>query len=425
MNILVLNQDWFVRDLRAAGHTVFTCGVSPHLDIHVEVPLIHVDTVIKGIPPEQRPELILVLDNSAPALLSGLEETALPIVFYAVDTHHHGMLHHYLAHVFDKTIIAQKDYLSNFSDAGLEVSWMPLWASQYMEPKTQKKHGAVFVGTLNPKLNADRVKFFEKLKTKVDFLCLTGAFPEIFPYSEIVINQTVKRDLNFRVFEAMMSGAMLLTERIENGMPELFRDGEHLVTYEKGNVDEAAGLIKHYLADIPACRRIAQRGREEILARHLEKHRAQIILDAIKNVPKKQSPIKYLAAMCNYTALGRNATTIDASLTGRAFLSALKAAEFAIGRGEQVTEEIACYLVLAAIRYDSSLGGDAGAKLLEKAHEANPQSMLLSLACLRNRLNRGAREQAEELARRLSPHDHYMVFLKAEEAISVLLAENS
>lgn len=426
MNILVFNQNWFVRDLRAAGHHVVTCGISKHLDIYLEAPLIHIDSLIKELPADQKPDAILVLDNSAPVLVTGLEESPIPIVFYAVDTHHHTVLHTYLAHVFDRTFVAHKDYLPCFSSAGLQAEWMPLWASEYVEPQVEKRHGAVFVGTLDAKLNPDRVAFFNALQQKVDILCTTGFFPHIFPYSEIVINQTVKRDLNFRVFEAMMCGAMLLTERIENGLFDLFREGEHLVTYEKGSVDEAAELIRYYLANTALCRKIAAQGREEILARHLESHRSAVILEALKTTTKKSTRVRYLAAMANYAILGRNVASIDTAASNRAHLQALRAAERGIQEGEQFTDDLTCLFLLSAIKYDAALNCRSGAQLIEKASEANPQNVLLALAKMRSLLNRGSRRDAEVLAQRINAgEDSYITFLKAEKAIASLLAENA
>lgn len=377
------------------------------------------------MPPEKRPEVILILDNSSPIVITGIEECNIPIVFYAVDTQHHLKLHRYLSHVADKTIIAQKDYLPHFADSDVPVSWMPLWASQRVEPKPEKKHGAVFVGTLNPKLNPDRVEFFDALKQKVEMLCLSGAWQNIFTESEIVINQTVKRDLNFRVFEAMVSGALLVTERIENGLFDLFEDGEHLVTYEKGNVSEAASVIKKYLDDKALCRSIAAHGREEVLARHLESHRFPIIHDALTKVKKRCSPIKFAAAMANYSTLGRIMGPIDTTLSNRAFLSALRAGEGAVKRGEKIDDDLACFLVLAAIRYDVALKSDAGARLIDEAGEANPECALLALARMRALLNGGKKAEAVQVAKKLGVEDTYRAFEIAEQAVTQILAENS
>lgn len=97
-----------------------------------------------------------------------------------------------------------------------------------------------------PDLNPERGAFFDELRTKVPVHVTQGQYWTIFPQSEIVINQTVKRDVNFRVFEAMMCGTLPVDGRIENGC-ELFRDGEHLVTYEKNNTSDAADKIRYYL----------------------------------------------------------------------------------------------------------------------------------------------------------------------------------
>jgi hypothetical protein len=224
MNILILNQHWFAEDLRAAGHHVLTVGMPAHLDVPLQMPLIHVDRIIEEHMKGHAPDVIIVLDNSAPVMVQGLDETVIPTLFYSVDTHHHADIHKYLCNVFDVTLVAQRDYLPVFHEAGHHPEWFPLWASRPIVPSTEKEMDAVFVGTLNAKLNPERVKFFNALKVKAPVHFQAGNFWEIFPKAEIVINQTVKGDLNFRVFEAMMSGSALLTEHAGNGLFDLFKD---------------------------------------------------------------------------------------------------------------------------------------------------------------------------------------------------------
>ena len=44
----------------------------------------------------------------------------------------------------------------------------------------------------------------------------------IYSESKIVLNASINGDLNMRVFEALTSGALLVTDRIENGLDTLF-----------------------------------------------------------------------------------------------------------------------------------------------------------------------------------------------------------
>jgi hypothetical protein len=422
VNVLIFNQDWFAAELRQMGHFVVTAGMAQHLDVRFETPLMHVQRIIEEHMPQNHPDVILVHDNSAPIMFQGLDETPIPTVFYSVDAHHHADLHKYLANVFDYTLIAQKDYAPSFEALGNPVEWMPLWASRHIEPSSEKQFQAVFVGTLNANLNPDRVHFFEALKEKAPVHVQCGCFWEIFPYAEIVINQTVKGDLNFRVFEAMMSGATLLTEYAPNGLLELFRDGEHLVTYRKNNVDEAAEKIKSLLTDKVRCRAIGAAGRAEILARHLPIHRAARIEAILKTVKKKRSRMKFFSMMLNFASLAVKMQKIDTAFATRAFLAALKAADYALKEGEDLNDELACFVAIACVHYEKLVGSGAAETLLMQLGAQYPTLESLALARIRALLNKGKVFEAENIARAISTADVYDTFCRSEQFIGELLA---
>lgn len=423
MKILLINQDWFAAEWRAAGHEVVTFGFADHLEVRMKSPLLHIDTVIKALPNGFVPEVIVIHDNSAPVMIGGLEETAIPTVFYSVDTHHHVQLHRHVANVFDLTLVAQKDYIPQFYGISELPLWMPLWASRRYEASSEKQHGAVFVGNLDPKLNPARVKFFEELAQRVPILCKVGQYWDIFPYSEVVMNQTVKGDLNFRVFEAMMSGALLLTESSGNGLFDLFKEGQHLATYEKNNVEQAAERINFYLSNPARAREIGHAGRELILMAHTAEHRAQFLLSLIEKLEKKNAARKYLSAMVNYVSVARRMEHVDTGVYGCGLVAGVKACENALQRGEPMTTEIACYAVLGCNCYERLFRTGAGAKLLEELAAANPSVEVLQLARVRSLLNRGQRVEAEQLAKAISRDDISSVFRQAEEIVSSILSE--
>ncbi|MBN8551152.1 MAG: glycosyltransferase family 1 protein, partial [Deltaproteobacteria bacterium] len=192
-----------------------------------------------------------------------------------------------------------------------------------------------------------------------------------------------------------------------------------------GNVDEAASRIREFLANKKRCREIAECGREEILKKHLESHRAQRLIELVQSVKKKSSNLKRFSAMVNYATLGKSMQKLDTGLSTRAFLCALRAGEFGIDQGEQLDEDMSCYLILAAHRYDAALKTDAGARLIQKAQEAQPETVMVSLDYMRRLLNSGEVARAEALAKQISKDEVYMTFLNAERAIASLLAENS
>jgi hypothetical protein len=123
------------------------------------------------------------------------------------------------------------------------------------------------------------VAFVDALKPRLPGLhASSGAWQEVYGRSRMVLNQTVGGDLNFRVFEGLASGALLVTERTGNGLEHLFTDGEHLVTYPRGDVDAVVGLVEHYRNADTERRAIAEHGRVRVLAQHCEHHRADEVL---------------------------------------------------------------------------------------------------------------------------------------------------
>lgn len=424
MDILVLNQDWLVEELRAAGHNVRTSGLSEHMEIGLETAHVHIDTVI-GRAEGFNPDVIIFHDNSGPNVFAGLEETDIPVIFYSVDTHHHHAVHRFMAHTVDHTFVAQKDYIPMFSAVGAEAEWMPLWASRYVEASHDKQFGAVFVGNLNPELNPDRVWFFNAIQQFTPVLTKIGAWWEIFPFSEIVINQTVKGDLNFRVFEAMITGAMLLTEDSPNGLLELFQPEKHLVTYPRNCAQAAAEKIRYYTDNKKLAREIGMSGREEILKRHMPVHRAETILSTIRGLQKKHSPKKFFSAMTGYCILSLRSESIDTTVAVKGYVSALRTIELALKNGEPIDSQIACFCVFACFKYDQFLGGNAGQQMLSLLREAYSDEPVLKIAVLRNMLNQGHYELARALASNISAEPTNVTFEKSEYLVRMILEGNT
>jgi hypothetical protein len=421
MRILILNQDWFAAELRTMGHEVVTCGIAAHLDHQIEVPLIHLDEIIKKLPGTFNPDRILILDNSAPIVVDGLSDTQIPVLFYSVDAHHHARLHAYLSHVFDETLIAQKDYIPEFEKRGASAEWLPLWASQVLDPSNEKTYGAVFVGTLNPDLNPDRVAFFEALKTQAPVQVQQGNFPTIFPRSRLILNQTVKGDVNFRVFEAMSSGTPLLTERSGNGLFELFTEGQEFLCYARSNVQEAAEKIHWALEHPIEMREIGAAGRAEILRAHRPIDRALVIEQKLQRLEKRSSPLKHFSWMANFHALTQRLEKIDTSLCAQAMVRTLRAAELALQAGGTINQELSLNLVQACAKHDLQYRSKSGKLLLDRTSEMIPDEKVLVLARVRDALNDGRRDDAKQLASRIIPENPEAVFPHAESLTAGLL----
>lgn len=422
MKILLINQDWFAAEWRSQGHEVVIASAAPESsghDIQFESAIVSLDSLLKQFSADR----IIVYDNSSPICVVGLEDTPIPTVFYSVDAQHHCHYHKYLAGSFDLTYVAQRDYLHEFAAYGGAAEWLPLWASRIVEASAEKRYGAVFVGTMDPQLNPDRVTFFNELKTKVNLTLERGEYWKFFPHAEIVINQTVKGDLNFRVFEAMMCGAMLLTERSGNGLEDLFTAGEHLVTYQKGDVDEAAARITEYLSDLPRCRAIAAQGRAEIVARHLPRHRAATVMERLELLTKRQSNLHYLGMMSNFSSLAAVYEKFSLTVSAAAQAQALRCAELGLKANERMTHDLSCHIIYAATRSDQYLSNREGANLIRRFMHAYPRDLLFRFAAIREHLNHGEHSEAGELTAIFPNISREEAFAMAERLISDLLSQ--
>jgi spore maturation protein CgeB len=102
----------------------------------------------------------------------------------------------------------------------------------------------------------------------------------IYGSSKVVVNisrDDYPEDANLRCFEALGSGAALITiaptELTELG----FQSGEHFIGV--GHVDEVPGAVHSLLADEHKRRQLARRGQEAFLGRHTYDHRARQLLE--------------------------------------------------------------------------------------------------------------------------------------------------
>lgn len=225
------------------------------------------------------PDILVVSDFSSPPLVAGIEDAPFFTVFYSVDSHIHSW-HHLYAQAFDACLFSLKDNGSKFKRGILpenRIWWSPPFAhdSDAPEPDTPKIWDSVFVGTNNPDLNPGRYKFLSELSAKVKNLHISsGPYKHLYAQGKTVINQAANNDLNFRVFEALGCGGCLVTPEIGNGLLDLFTDGEHLITYEPGDADDAASKITRLLRNDTERLSVAEQGLAQINRAHRPIHRA-------------------------------------------------------------------------------------------------------------------------------------------------------
>lgn len=215
-----------------------------------------------------QPDLLFITDESLPPIYSGLEKLEIPLVGYLIDSHLHLDWHQHFARVFDHCFVAQQNQFNEISRDCKCCSHLPLFAPGDLFLNIPRDIDICFVGSLDVSKNPERVRFIEVFKQELELTVAHGAYQELYNRSRIILNQSVSDDINFRVFEAMACCGMLLTDSVGNGLEEMFANGVHLVTYEKGNAGDAVCKARYFLAHEQERQQIASAGHLETVSRH-------------------------------------------------------------------------------------------------------------------------------------------------------------
>ena len=360
MRILLINQDWLKDDLTSMGITAVSAGNAPHLDIVLNRPVISLPDLIElsGIDPTK----IIIYDNSRPLYITHLEATDIPITYYCVDVHHHIWWQRYLSLYFDCVLSAQKEYLPQFLPTHIQLEWFPLWGWRDVQPSAKKSWDCIFVGTVDKTLNPERALFLEQLAKKIPLTVERGEYWNFFPKSRGVVNQSAKGELNFRTFEALYCGSPLVTEAMNGSLEELFVVGEELLTYKRGDADDAATKIQYLLDNPQEAIHIGLQGREAILRAHGSKHRAEILRRILEKTTKRTDSNPF-SLVLNYVSLSVLLDSEAPGVSSLALDEAIRCCEYALNQDRMLSEELSIHVKKALDLFNQRSSSARGYKL--------------------------------------------------------------
>lgn len=287
MRILNVEGTYFVRVFRDLGHEVLSLGASSDCDVVLDKPL-----AARGLFDvlQERgfwPDLALWADRCRPPTVLGLEHLPCVTIGYSIDQYCNPW-HVPWSASFDHMLLAQKDYVPLFEARHLprKAQWFPLFFNPVgMHPDPPERDIPVsFVGTISGSINRDRKRFLEEFRSSVPLVVRQGSYYPIYGRSQIVLNQSAVGEVNFRIFEGAGCGALMVTERIGNGLDELFVVGEEIALYERGDATDAARACRVFLGDSNRLRRMAAAGQQRVLREHTTTARAKGILDLARKL---------------------------------------------------------------------------------------------------------------------------------------------
>ncbi len=247
-------------------------------------------------PDEEKPDYFIWIESVAGFFPEKIKDLPIPTAGYFIDTHLHKSIHLDLAKNFDYVFLAQREYVPEFRQRGMEKTfWLPLAGDPEIHKKfsNEKKHDIGFVGSLV--FNKRREKLIEVLKNKFNFYYERSFWTDMaktLGESKIVFNNAVNNDLNMRVFETLSIGSFLLTDLPKNsGQNELFVKNEDLAVYQDNLIVNTA---EFYLKNEELREAIAQRGHEMVLNAHKYSDRADELFAVISGKKERTSTAKEL-----------------------------------------------------------------------------------------------------------------------------------
>ncbi len=267
-----------------ANKTIIACPKAPLEAVKVgkavSIPSgeFDVSTILEQLPDHFQPEIVNLSARNMSFIPRGLEKIKCPKVMKIGDTFHwgdgslSGIIEYCKALHCDYHWVYQGvQHLHFFVEAGLKnVFWLPgTPVIKHYIPQTKefKPYDVIFRGSQSEvHLHRSRLlKFLQNSGVNIDIQqkpyieCL-----ENYTQSKIVFNCSLNGDTNRRVYEVLMAGGFLLTDRLSphSGLFSLFKEGIHLECY--GNERELLEKIDFYLKNPERAEQIAVAGHQKL-----------------------------------------------------------------------------------------------------------------------------------------------------------------
>lgn len=243
------------------------------------------------------PDLFLYIEPNG-LIPRGMENAPFPTACILCDTHQYLEARQELARFFDHVFLYHRNYLQDFQEhpAG-HVHWNPYAVDiAFFHPNgSERDIDVAFVGQLHP--FPERVclirRLSERYKMNEPRLYLQQEIPGVYSRAKIVLNLPLSDDLNFRTFEAMSCGALLLTRRVNNGQEILFEENKHYVAFD--DEKELFEKVAYYLSHPEEREAVAAAGLAEVRFNHRLELRLEVLLAKVKESPGKSAPVRKMS----------------------------------------------------------------------------------------------------------------------------------
>jgi hypothetical protein len=248
---------------------------------------------LQSVKPGWTPDLFLFIETALwyPLNMDDIRRFPCPTACYLIDTYARFEKHLRFAENFDFVFLVERSYVEKFRERGIQnVFWLPVACDPEIHGgrPAEKVHDISFIGSLEgttPRAQR-RVELVEGLRRRFSLhyeRCFLEKMAAVFSQSRLIFNycyEEIADKLNMRVFEALASGSMLITNDGEDSAVRLlFEDGKHLAFYR--TEEDLFAKVEYYLQHDEERERIAAEGKAEALRAHTYNHRAAALLEAV------------------------------------------------------------------------------------------------------------------------------------------------
>jgi hypothetical protein len=277
------------------------------------------DEVLRVCP--ETPTAILHFESAHPLLPIGLERSEIPTVCFHPDTYAYTERRMRWSMLFDHAAVFHPGYQELFANAGHPGAFLLPHAVRrdlFEGDELVREFEIGWVGQTSGDFYKTRAEWLPKLakEFRTNDWSRSYSIPEVadvYRRSKVVVNigrDDFRQDANLRVFEALASGALLLTSMPTELAQLGFQEGVHFVGYR--DPSETIALVRKYLSEEPRRERIAKEARSLILTEHTYDRRVdQLLTRLAKSGKARPAPARSwpgtrarLAALDFYSARG-------------------------------------------------------------------------------------------------------------------------
>lgn len=225
----------------------------------------------------RRPDWIFHFESGRPVLPTGLEKSEIPTVCFQADTYAYTRKRIRWSSLFDHAVVFHPGYERIFREAGHPGAFLLPHAvrrEHFEGPEREREFEVGWVGQASGAVYGRRAKWLPRLASEFRTNDWGKQYKleevaEVYRKSRVVVNfsrDDFPQDANLRVFEAMASGALLITS-LPSELTELdFEEGVHFAGYRKEA--ELLPQVRRYLSEEAQRKKIGDAGRAKVLSEH-------------------------------------------------------------------------------------------------------------------------------------------------------------